>query len=273
MSLDDPYNATVIQRVEVAPGLLILRVVTDEPPPAFAAGQYTILGLRRSAPRVAGADPDDAAAGGDRPDDLIKRAYSIASTSRAGEYLEFYLTLVRSGELSPRLCALRLQDRLFVGRKFTGVFTLARVPADRHVLLVATGTGLAPYMSMLRSDLSCGADRRFVVLHGARYSWDLGYRSELHTLTRLCPNLVYLPVVSRPQTDPTWRGRAGYLQDVLFSGVVEESTGLPVLPGHFHALLCGNPGMIEAATARLVERGFVRDRGKTVGTIHVEEYW
>ncbi|MFB3908687.1 MAG: ferredoxin--NADP reductase [Candidatus Eisenbacteria bacterium] len=263
------YNATVVQRVEVAPGLVILRVVPDHPI-TFEPGQYTVLGLKRSAPRVVESEVEEPQ---EDPEKMIRRAMSIASSSKSGEYLEFYLTLVGSGELSPRLFNLRIKDRLYVGPKATGIFTLERVPAGHHALLVATGTGLAPYMSMLRSELVCGGARRFVVLHGARYSWDLGYRTELISLDRLCPNMTYIPAISRPQEDPTWKGRSGYLQDVLFSGVVEELTGLPLTPDTFHVFLCGNPGMIDAAKAGLITRGFACDKGREIGTIHMEEYW
>jgi ferredoxin--NADP+ reductase len=270
MPASAPYNASVVQRVEVAPGLIILRVVPDAPL-RFQAGQWTTLGLRASEPRLGepagapGVEPD-----GDR---LIRRAYSIASSSKQGEYLEFYLTLVGSGELTPRLFRLGLKSRLFVGPKVAGLFTLDRVPAGVPVLLVGTGTGLAPYMSMLRSELEHRGPRRFVVLHGARYSWDLGYRAELMTLARICPNLVYIPVISRRGEDPTWSGPSGYLQDMLVSGLVEERAGLALRPENLHVFLCGNPGMIQAARDRLVERGFVADRGRQVGSVHMEEYW
>jgi ferredoxin/flavodoxin---NADP+ reductase len=266
----DSYNATVAQRLEIAPGLIILRVIPDAELFRFGAGQYTVLGLKRKESRVAGDDPADPS--GD-PEKMIKRAYSIASSSVASEYIEFYLTLVSSGELTPRLFALDVGGRLFLGGKATGVFTLDRVPEGHHLLLVATGTGLAPYMSMLRSELICGGPRRFVVLHGARYSWDLGYRTELSVLSRQCANLTYLPVISRARDDSTWNGLTGYLQDVLFSGVVEERSGIPVNPETVHVFLCGNPAMIEAAKAGLIARSFVPDKGRIIGTIHTEEYW
>jgi len=279
------YNATVIQRVEIAPGLIILRVRPDELPFRFQAGQYTVLGLRRSAPRVPQAEAEEGedsrrhGSGGEAsglradPERMIRRAYSIASSSHAHEYIEFYVTLVSSGELSPRLFALRVRDRLYLGTKATGVFTLDRVPPGLHAVLVATGTGLAPYMSMLRTELECGGPRRFVVLHGARFSWDLGYRAELSALARHCPNLIYLPVISRPKEDPSWSGWSGYLQDLLLSPMVEERAGFLLRPEHAHVFLCGNPAMIEAAKPLLIGRGFVPDRRKEVGSLHVEEYW
>jgi ferredoxin--NADP+ reductase len=253
------YNATVSQRVEIAPGFMILRVVPDRLPFVFAAGQYTVLGMKGTV---------------EDPEKLVRRAYSIASSSRADEFIEFYLALVPSGELTPKLFGLRVRDRLFMGTKATGMFTLARVPRDKNVILVGTGTGLAPYMSMLRSEVECGGAPQVVVLHGARYSWDLAYRTELVALSQKCPNIGYLPVVSRREDDPTWGGLTGYLQDVLFSGELERRTGVLLDPEQAHVFLCGNPLMIEAAKARLVaERGYVPDHQKEIGTLHLEEYW
>lgn len=275
------YNAAVSERVEIAPGLIILRVVPDALPFRFGAGQYTVLGLKRSAPRVVEGEEEEEEAATDAsgpprrtdPDELIRRAYSVASSSHENEYVEFYLTLVPSGELTPRLFALEARDRLYIGPKATGVFTLNRVPEDLHAVLVSTGTGLAPYMSMLRTALVCGGPRRFVVLHGARFSWDLGYRAELTALSRRCPNLTYLPSITRPREDPTWTGLSGYLQDLILAPEVEERIGFPIRPDRAHVFLCGNPGMIEVAKGHLVGVGFVPDKARIAGSLHVEEYW
>jgi ferredoxin--NADP+ reductase len=302
------YNATVVSRVEVAPGLVILRVAPDNLPFEFKSGQYVVLGLKASEPRIdeAEADAPGVVAGGlgvaapaaipdeipgtpesqwavdaqaesvtraaADPDRMIRRAYSIASESRADEYLEFYLTVVMSGELTPRLFSLKIRDRLYVGPKAVGVFTLDKAPG-KHILMIGTGTGLAPYMSMLRSELVCNGPRQFVIVHGARYSWDLGYRTELTGLARHCHNFHYMPVITRPQEDTTWRGRSGYLQNLIASGAIEEETGLELTPDNFDLFLCGNPGMIETVIELALARGFVRDKGHDVGTLHTEEYW
>jgi ferredoxin--NADP+ reductase len=308
------YNGTVSSRVEVAPGLIILRVAPDKLPFEFKAGQYVVLGLKASEPRIAEFDAEPpsvvaaavessrpgagaavaaitAAVAGTAesqaavdaqaaavaraaadPDRMIRRAYSIASESRADEFLEFYLTVVMSGELTPRLFNLKIKDRLYVGPKAVGVFTLDKAPG-KHILMIGTGTGLAPYMSMLRSELDCGGPRQFVVVHGARYSWDLGYRTELTGLARHCSNFHYVPVVTRPQEDVTWRGRSGYLQNLIASGAIEEETGLALMPDNFDIFLCGNPGMIETVIGWAEARGFVKDKGHDIGTLHTEEYW
>ena len=165
-----------------------------------------MLGLLGREPRVPEAAREDPIS---EPDKMIRRAYSIASSSVERRYVEFYLTLITSGQLTPRLFALRHGSRLFLGPKGSGVFTLDKVPPDKAVILIATGTGLAPYVSMLRTMLMSESQRRFVVLHGARYGWDLGYRGELESLARLRPNFVYIPSITRPDEDKHFRGHTG----------------------------------------------------------------
>lgn len=265
-------NAVLSQKVEVAPGLGIFRIApVGWPLPEFTPGQFAVIGLPASAPRVALSDPEEP--GGD-PGRFIRRAYSIASSSLAREYVEIFVNLVRSGELTPRLFALQPGDRLWLGPKFTGMFTMREVPADRHVAMIATGTGLAPYMSMLRTQLECGGPRRFAVLHGARHSWDLGYSSELYTMQRLCSNLAYLPAVSRPAAEPApWSGASGHVQELWKSGALERAWGFRPTPADTHVFLCGNPGMIDTMTGILEGEGFRVHEPRSPGQVHVEKYW
>jgi ferredoxin--NADP+ reductase len=265
-------NAVLAHRIELAPGLAIFRVVPDGwPLPEFRPGQFAVLGLPGHAPRTPLSDPEDPPAD---PDRLIRRAYSIASSSLAREHIEVFANLVRSGELTPRLFALAPGDRLWLGPKFTGLFTLGEVPRDKHVVLVATGTGLAPYMSMLRTELECGGPRRFAVLHGARHSWDLGYSAELYTMQRLCPNFAYLPTVSRPEAEPVpWGGARGHVQELWRSGALERSWGFRPTPLDTHVFLCGNPAMIESMTDILRAEGFTVHDARAPGQIHVERWW
>ena len=188
-------------------------------------------------------------------------------------YLEFFITLITSGALTPRLFALAHGGRVFLGPKATGMFTLDKVPPEKAVVLVATGTGLAPYMSMLRTLLVNDDRRRFVVLHGARYSWDLGYRGELESLARLRPNLTYIPSITRPDEDPQFIGYTGRIQTLLEQGVLERESGVALDPAQTEVFLCGNPDMIKLATVLLQARGFGAKGGAAPTTIHVEEYW
>ena len=265
-----PYNATVIGREEINPQLLVLRLQADGRLFDFKPGQFAVLGLLGSEPRVPEAAAEE---GAPAPDKMIRRAYSIASSSVERRYLEFYLALVTSGQLTPRLFALRPGSRLFLGPKATGVFTLDRVTPDKAIVLIATGTGLAPYISMLRTMLVNETRRRFVVLHGARYGRDLGYRAELESLARLRPNLTYIPSITRPEQDPHFQGHTGRIQALLEQGVVEKESGVVLDAARTDVFLCGNPDMIKAVKPMLEARGFSADHAGQTGTIHVEEYW
>jgi len=265
-------NAIVTHRIEVASGLIILRVAPDGwELPAWDPGQFAVLGLPESAPRTLLSDPDPER---QSPDKLIRRAYSIASSPRDTGDLEFYITLVQSGALTPRLFALKPGDRVFLGTKISGMFTLDEVPAASNLILVGTGTGLAPYMSMLRSGLDCRPDRHTVVLLGARHSWDLGYRGELIAMQRYCPTFHYIPIISRPGEELVpWAGQTGYVQDLWDRGLVADAMGRVPTPGDTHVLLCGNPGMIEGMIERLGTEGFVEATRTEPGQIHAEKYW
>lgn len=264
------YNATVIGREEINPQLLILRVQPDATVFDFKPGQFAVLGLLGSEARVAEAADEEIIP---EPDKLIRRAYSLASSSLERRYAEFYLTLITSGQLTPRLFALRHGGRLFLGKKASGVFTLDRVPPGKTVILIATGTGLAPYISMLRTMLLDDTQRRFVVLHGARFGWDLGYRGELESLARLRPNLTYIPSITRPDQDPHFRGYTGRIQTLLAEGVVEHESGVALDPTQAEVLLCGNPDMVTAVKVLLAEKHYQVGKGREPGTIHIEEYW
>jgi ferredoxin/flavodoxin---NADP+ reductase len=264
------YNSTVTGREEINPQLLVLRVQPDAVLFDFKPGQFAVLGLLGGEPRVPEAAAEETVP---EPDKLIRRAYSIASSSVERRYVEFYLTLITSGQLTPRLFALQHGGRLFLGSKASGVFTLDRVAPGKAVILIATGTGLAPYISMLRTMLVNESQRRFVVLHGARYGWDLGYRGELESLARLRPNFTYIPCITRPEEDPHFRGHTGRVQTLLAQGVVEKESGVPLDPTQADVFLCGNPDMVQAVKALLEAKGFRPDEGRQTGTIHVEEYW
>ena len=265
-------NAVVTLRDEISPWLMILRVEPDGwQLPEFAAGQFAVIGLPGSAPRCALSEPEESPAD---PNKLIRRAYSIASSSLTKPYMDFYVALVTSGALTPRLFGLKIGDRIWLSPKIAGMFTLDQMPADKHVVMIATGTGLAPYMSMLSTHLMCGEARRFAVLHGARHSWDLGYRSQLMTLEHLCSNLNYIPTISRPQGEPTpWTGATGYVQDLWKNGALDKVWGFHPTPDNTHIFLCGAPAMIDETSAMLGQEGFKEHSKKTPGEVHVERYW
>jgi ferredoxin--NADP+ reductase len=252
----------------VTPDLMILRVGTDEPRSEFEAGQYTVLGMYGSEPRspnsAAEADPAP-------PDKLIRRPYSIASARTETQQFEFYIGQVRSGQLTPRLFNLEMEGRLFVSKRIVGVFTLADTPPGCDVVMVATGTGMAPYVSFLRSHITERSGSKLAVIQGAAHSWDLGFYSELNFLASAFSNFHYLPTVTNG--DKTWAGHRKWIEEILQEGILQQETGIVMAPDRTHFFLCGNPKMVENVSALLSDRGYTRHRRKVPGSLHIEEFW
>ncbi len=155
-----------------------------------------------------------------------------------------------------------------------GTFLLSRAPDDANLVFVATGTGIAPFISMLRTYLAPDTARHIALLHGVRHSSDLGYREELQSIERLSPCFSYFPTISRPREETVlWTGRTGYVQDIWKSGAVGEAWGYPPTPDDTHIFLCGSPAMIDDTVALLGKDGFVEHTKRASGQIHVERYW
>jgi ferredoxin--NADP+ reductase len=268
--MSDVYNATCIARETINEYLFVIRIKADDGAIPFEAGQYATLGMLAKELRHAGAEPDPEPL---EPDHLIKRPYSIASGSAQENYLEFIVTYVPEGEQTPRLFELEIGDRLFLAPRAKGMFKLDRSPPAKDIVMVATGTGIAPFISFVRSHLTNDESRKWVLLHGARFSWDLGYKQELELAERLCPNFHYLTSITRREADPYFDGLVGRIPALLQQNIVEDQTGVSLDPEKTDFFLCGNPQMIIDLIEQLSVKGYEEGRGRKVGTIHTEKYW
>jgi ferredoxin--NADP+ reductase len=297
------YNASVSSLRKVHSDLLIMRVRPDTPRASHRPGQYTTLGLGFWEPRFPGCQPEQLAPADEAK--LARRSYSIScpilgddgelyDAERAG-WLEFYIVLVReTGKpqapvLTPRLFMLQEGDRLHLGEKITGHYTLDGVrPADT-VIFLGTGTGEAPHNYMLWELLRRRHEGRVLSACCVRYRKDLAYLATHERLMRRHANYKYLALTTREGVGP---GGKVYIQDLLTSGELERQLGAPLDPGATHVFLCGNPKMIgvpekDPATGEarfpqppgvieiLTGRGFQLDQPsrKFRGNIHYEEYW
>ncbi len=239
----------VVARREWNPGLFTLSVEAEVAP--FVPGQFLNLGLMLDG-------------------QMVRRAYSLASAP--GAHLEFYVTEVSGGALTPALVRLEPGAALWVDPKPQGFFTLDWVPPAEELWMVATGTGLGPFISMLRAGEALRRFQRVVVVHGTRHAAELAYAEEIAALAVQHPGRVArVPVVSRdPQAPDALHGR---ITQALATGELEERAGVAISPERSHLMLCGNPAMIDELLALLAARGLNRHRTRKPGHITVERYW
>lgn len=263
---NSPYNATVVGKILLTPDLMILRVKTDTPRHKFEAGQYTTIGVlaseKRSANSIITLEQLP-------PDYLIKRPYSIASANHETQNFEFYISQVKSGQLTPRLFALSQGSRMWVDEEILGVFRLNDTPPGCNIVMVATGTGLAPYISFLRSHIKDHQEIKLAVIHGAAYPWDLGYYSELTFIQNSFDNFFYFPTLLK--ADKNWGGLTGYIENHLENGIL-ENVGIEINPEKTHFFLCGNPKMVESVSKFLEKYNYTKHTSSCPGSLHVEEY-
>lgn len=237
-------NATIIEREAITGSIIRLVVRPHDPTPPFVPGQYFALGVERAGRWLA-------------------RPYSTASSPPAIDGLEFLIRLVPGGTLTPVLWRLRPGEQLRIGPP-KGLFRLA-AGEPRTQLLVATGTGLAPLMSMATA-LRGRADRpRTIIVHGVSRVDELAYRRSLEDLAADGVIDAYVPAVSRPAeaANHAWAGRTGRLDSV----VGELVRNRLVDPVDVVAYLCGNPAMIESVG------GWLHAAGVPETAIIQEQYW
>lgn len=253
-------NAVVTMRIEVSASLLILQVAPyGWEFPLYRPGQFALLGLP-------GADPRN----------LIKRSYSIASSPARREYLEFCLILVPGGVLTPRLFKLKVGDRIWLSRTPAGNFTIEASwkPQAAGLIFCASGSAVAPFVSMLGELLKVAPEQRVTLIHSVRHSRELGYRSVLMAMQDLRSSFTYLPAISRPEDEVIpWQGHIGRVEDVWKSGAIERLWRKVPTPDDTHVFLCGDPRMTQAMIELLVLEGFTVDAGVKPGQVHVENFW
>ena len=241
------YNARLVRREDATDSLGSFWVRFDGEPTPFEPGQYMTIGVM-----VDGK--------------LVQRPYSVASPpSVAGhEGYEFYVRQVQGGTFTPILWQLPVGHGMrMIGPK--GRFML-QPDDDRTHIFISSGTGNAPFISMMRQLLADGRPRPAIMLNGVSHAHELGYRDLLEGWQASGEYPVtFIPTVSRP-SDPvnaSWMGRTGRVEAIL--GPVLDELGLS--PANSIAYICGNPDMIVSAEATLLERGYPEEQ------VHKELYW
>jgi ferredoxin-NADP reductase len=241
------YNARLVRREDESESLAYFWVKFDGDPTPFAPGQYMTIGVY-----VDGK--------------IVQRPYSVASppVSAGTEGYEFYVRLVEGGTFTPLLWDMALGQKMrMIGPK--GKFMLQPDDARTHIF-ISSGTGNAPFVSMMKQMLADGAPRKAVFLNGVSYAHEIGYRSLLEGWERDGGYPVtYVPTVSRPSApeNADWTGRFGRVEGIL-EPVLDE---FGLTPANSVAYICGNPDMITTAEEKLLGRGYAEDQ------VHKELYW
>ena len=232
--------------------LFSLRV--EAPRLSFEAGQFVRIAL----------DLEEGNAGS-----RVARPFSFVNAP-ADPVLEFYGVIVPGGPLSPALARLKAGDALFVADNPSGFLVLSEVPPAEDLWLVATGTGIAPFLSILRSDAPWQRYRRVILVHGVRHARELVYREMIEEVGRIRPDAFsYIRFVSRESAPGALEGR---IPAAIRDGRL-EAAATALAPERSQFMLCGNPDMLKDATAALVERGLRKNRRRTPGQITVESFW
>ena len=211
----------------------------------FKNGQFVTLGLR----------PDKK---------LISRAYSIVSASE-DEELEFLSIHIPDGPLTSELAQADEGNPIWINTKSTGSLTLDHVLPGRHLYLLATGTGLAPFVSLLRGAEVFNRFEKVILVHTVRNIRGLAYRDELEAMSS--HQFIYLPTVTREQFETRERGT-----ELFYSGELATKLELPHIdPQHDRVMLCGNPGMNREMTDYLKQNGWRMTNYQGVGNFTVEQ--
>jgi ferredoxin--NADP+ reductase len=232
-----------------ADGLFVLQVDAAVQP--FRAGQYTKLALDVERERIA-------------------RPYSFVNPP-SQDLLEFYFNRVPEGDFTTLLGQLEGGDQILVSREPSGFFTLDEVPEAEHLWLLATGTAIGPFISMLKTDEPWRRFSKIVLVHGVRQVGDLIYRDAITELEAANPDkFVMVPFVTREGAD---FAMTGHIQDAISDGTLEQRVGMKLGPDQSQVMICGNPSMIKDTKEVLSGLGLKKNLRRKPGHVTTEHYW
>jgi ferredoxin--NADP+ reductase len=203
----------------------------------------------------------------------LLRAYSVASANYE-EHLEFYSIKVPDGPLTSRLQHLKPGDQVLVGKKPTGTLVMSHLLPGKRLYLLSTGTGLAPFLSMIRDPETYEQYEHVILAHGVRTTSELGYADYIrHELPQheylgeqVQKQLLYYPTVTREAFE-----NQGRLTDLIDTGKLTADVGMPDLnPEHDRVMICGNPSMLDELVSRLEARSFREGKSHEAGHYTIE---
>ena len=242
-------QGTVVGRIDWNEHLFSLKIKASVMP--FEAGQFIKLSQLVDDKRIA-------------------RAYSLINAPHE-EILEVLITYVQGGLLSTYLHKLQLGDVIDVSTQASGFLVLSELPAASSLLFLATGSGVGPFLSMMRAGTIQQKFKRIGLAYGVRVTADLAYSDELESWEEVFPEqFSWCACVTR---EPNYSGLTQRIPDLIAQGLLEKHLDIEIEPPDLHVLLCGNPGLITEGTEMLKQKGLEKHRRKKPGHISVEKYW
>ncbi|MBV4486659.1 ferredoxin--NADP reductase [Pseudomonas sp. SWRI153] len=247
---------TLLDVQPLTPNLFTLRTSRD-PGFRFRAGQFARLGVTK---------PDGS---------TVWRAYSMVS-SPFDEFLEFFSIVVPDGEFTSELSRLTIGDTLMVERQAFGYLTLDRFVDGRDLWLLSTGTGVAPFLSILQDFEVWEKFDRIILVYSVREARELAYQeliadlAQREYLSEHVHKLQFIPTVTREMHPGALQGR---ITTLIENGELERAAGVELSAEHSRVMLCGNPQMIDDTRALLKERDMRLSLTRRPGQVAVENYW
>lgn len=289
MSDDKSIRVKVIEVTRWAPTLLSFKVTRPDGF-KFTAGQFVRLGIHgkdlqyfaqnHDAKLITSEAQGDEAQGHeaqDKPIDLdgyVFRPYSVAS-SPYDEFIEFFSVVIPEGEFTSKVNHIQVGDSLLLNTTPFGYLTLARyqLPLPNDLWLLATGTGLAPFLSILKTIDVWQQYQRIILVYSARTSQELAYQAQISSIKSIYGDngaaFVFLPIVTR---EADYAGEKARIPNLILSGKLTELVGQKLDKERSHVMLCGNPQMVEDTKEALKSIGLTMNR-RGEGNIAVENYW
>ncbi len=289
MSDDKSIRVKVIEVTRWAPTLLSFKVTRPDGF-KFTAGQFVRLGIHGKdlqyfannhetkliTSETQGHEEQGYEAQGQSIDleGYVFRAYSVAS-SPYDEFIEFFSVVIPEGEFTSKVNHIQVGDSLLLNTTPFGYLTLARyqLPLPNDLWLLATGTGLAPFLSILKTIEVWQQYQRIILVYSARTSQELAYQAEIDAIKSIYGDngaaFVFLPIVTR---EADYAGEKARIPNLILSGKLTELVGQKLDKERSHVMLCGNPQMVEDTKEALKSIGLTMNR-RGEGNIAVENYW
>lgn len=239
----------VVESTHWTPILFSLKIDAETKP--FRAGQFTSLALEIDGERIA-------------------RPYSFISAPHI-DPKEFFFYTATNGQLSNELVKLKVGDAVWVKEQPNGFFVLDEIPQAEDLWMLATGTGIAPFLSILETEEVWTRFKHVVLVQAVRSAQDLLYQEQISRIgERQGAQFSHQTFVSRETVIDSFKGR---IPAALENGELESATGLTLETHTSQIMLCGNPGMVKDASDVLKARGFSKNRRRTPGQLTTENYW